>query len=383
MTPALRACLALAFVHQVAQYASRPLIPLLATDLGAGSMEVGLIAGAYSTVQLLFAIGAGKLVDRVGARLPALGGSLLLLVGVAGLTLAWHWALLLLLQMLAGLAHLYVQLGYQSIVTGEASGAQREYNVGLLTFLVSAGQSAGPLIGGWAAEFLGNAGGMWAATAVSAVGLGLAWFLPRRAGGTAKPRHAGSTWSLLKDRDIAKAVYVGVAVLFAMDVLTTYFPLYAQQAGLSAGAIGLALTVRGAATMAVRPFMGRILGRFGRQAVVIGSLIAGGGSIMLYGIWTNLWVVLAVSALAGLALGLAQPLTIVMVTDAASEEQRGMALGLRLMGNRLGQAVSPVLFGFLATGLGLAPVFWISGGLLAASAALGRRGAPRGTPAAG
>lgn len=373
MSPTVRVVLALAFIHQVAQYASRPLVPLLAADLGSGSLEVGLIAGAYSTVQLVLALSAGLLVDKIGPRPPAVWGSVALLVGLAGLPFAGHWAVILVLQALAGLAHLYVQVSYQSLVTGQASGAQREHNVGLLTFLVSAGQSAGPIVGGWAAEFLGNGDGMWVAVGLSAVGVALALLLPKQVGGAAKHGTGGSTWGLLRDREISRAVYIGVAVLFAMDVLTTYFPLYAQQAGLSATAIGLALTVRGAASMVVRPFMGYILALLGRQAVVVGSLVAGGLSIALYGVWSDLWIVLVVSALAGLALGLAQPLTMVMVTDAAGEHQRGAALGLRLMGNRLGQAVSPVVFGFLATGFGLAPVFWISGGLLAGSAWLGTR----------
>lgn len=111
--------------------------------------------------------------------------------------------------------------------------------------------------------------------------------------------------------------------------------------------------------------------------MAVGSQALGGISIALYGLWTQSTVVMIISVVVGATLGLAQPLTMIMVTEATSEEQRGQALALRLMGNRFGQAVSPILFGFLATGLGLAPVFWISGGVLALSSWFGLPPRPR------
>jgi MFS family permease len=375
MKRALWTVLALAFVHQVAQYASRPLISLLASDLGASSVQIGLIAGAFSTVQLVLALAAGQLADRAGSRTAALWGSLALVVGLGFLPFAGNWTLVLVLQVFAGLAHLYVQVGYQSLVTGMASGAQRENNVGLLTFIVSAGQSVGPIVGGWIDGAAGHRTSLTVSAALAVLGLALALVLPRNAGAGSgrgsKPVAAGSIWELLRTPTVSSAIYVGVAVLFATDVLTTYFPLYGQEIGLTPVAIGLALSVRSAASMVVRPIMGYIIRLVGRVAVVVSSLSLGGISIALYGLSTQVPVVMVVSAVAGLALGLAQPLTMVMVTDAAREEQRGQALALRLMGNRFGQAVSPILFGILATGLGLAPVFWISGGVLALSAYFG------------
>ena len=66
-----------------------------------------------------------------------------------------------------------------------------------------------------------------------------------------------------------------------------------------------------------------------------------------------------------------------LLVEAAGDDgvrgQRGQVLALRVMGNYFGQSVSPVVFGLLGSLIGLAPVFWISGSILALSAGLTRQ----------
>ncbi len=369
---------ALGCIQQMAQFATRPLVSLRASELGASNVQVGFIAGGLNLVQLVLALTAGRVSDEHSPKTAAILGSIALFIGLTGLPFATHWSALLLLQTLTGVGQLFGQVGYQSQVTLGATGARREDYVGLLFFIVAAGQSIGPLVGGWISDTWGLRAAFFAGSALSAVALFLAFLMPARsrnsaaavAAGAARVQTAGGMWStfaLLREPMVSSAIYIGVAALFAMDVLTTYFPLYGKQIGLSTTTIGLALSLRNGSTTVIRPFMGRLTRLFGRPALLVASLVVGGLGIALFGVGRHVAAIVLIALLAGFGLGLAQPLTMVMVSEATDEDRRGQALALRLMGNRLGQSASPVLFGFLSTWLGLAPVFWISGAVLAVS----------------
>ena len=72
-----------------------------------------------------------------------------------------------------------------------------------------------------------------------------------------------------------------------------------------------------------------------------------------------------VLVLAGLSLGIGQPLSMSVVSVAAAEGTRGTWMSIRLLGNRLGQAVIPVGVGMFATGFGAPGVFVVLGSTMA------------------
>ncbi len=55
---------------------SRVVASLLALNLGAGPMLIGVLIAAYSIFQLAFALVVGRISDRYGSRRPMLGGTI-------------------------------------------------------------------------------------------------------------------------------------------------------------------------------------------------------------------------------------------------------------------------------------------------------------------
>jgi MFS family permease len=62
-------------------------------------------------------------------------------------------------------------------------------------------------------------------------------------------------------------------------------------------------------------------------------------------------------AIAGFALGVGQPLTMSLVSQATAPTDRAMAVSARLTGNRVGQFIVPALAGLLAASAGVSAVF--------------------------
>jgi MFS family permease len=78
---------------------------------------------------------------------------------------------------------------------------------------------------------------------------------------------------------------------------------------------------------------------------------------------------LAVNAvLVGIGLGLALPLSMATVSEGVASEDRGIAMGIRLTGNRLAQLINPVFFGLIAQSSSLGVSFVSGGFMLFASA---------------
>ena len=63
----------------------------------------------------------------------------------------------------------------------------------------------------------------------------------------------------------------------------------------------------------------------------------------------------------GMGLGIAQPITLVMLMDSVDESSRGAALGVRMFGHRLGQLFLPLAIGGIAGLIGMNGAWVISG----------------------
>ena len=164
------------------------------------------------------------------------------------------------------------------------------------------------------------------------------------------------------------ALTAGVVALTAVDLLVAYLPAYGVERGISPQDIGILLGVLALAQMVSRLFLGRLLARFSHAAIVIGSVLIAG--LVLPFLIPSLGVplLLVVMTVAGLALGLAQPMTLVWVAIATPPENRGMAMGVRMSGNRLGQLIVPVAVGATAGQFGVSAIFATVSGMLVAAA---------------
>ena len=79
ITPFLMLCL-IGFLSFLSSYLRMPVLPLYAATLGAGTVQVGIINGAYMLTAGLFSIPSGLLADRIGRIMPITLGILAMAV---------------------------------------------------------------------------------------------------------------------------------------------------------------------------------------------------------------------------------------------------------------------------------------------------------------
>jgi MFS family permease len=256
-------------------------------------------------------------------------------------------------------------VGQQALVANHTLTERYDAAFGHYTFATSLGQALGPglivLLGGEGA--VPRTGAIFAATvALTVVLVVLSWFV--RAGRVehvATGRDAGgSLKKLVRKRGLLRALAVSSVVLAAVDITLVYLPALGAERGIAAGTVGVLLTVRAAASMTSRLFLGRLVTWMGRRRLLLGSLGLSAGSLALVVVPMPSWLLGVVIALAGLGLGACQPLTMSWLAETTPPGLRGTAMSLRLTGNRFGQVVVPTVAGMLAVGTGAAGVLGVT-----------------------
>lgn len=362
----------------------RPAISYAALDLGVAPEWLGLIAGSFALLPVLVVLPLGRLTDRRGTRGPMLAGALtmvtatVLLVAVGG-----SLPYLLLANVVLGFGQVVVMLCLQSGVATLWPSARRSGAYGWFAFATAFGQMLGPGV----LAAMGGSGntpnlspvyltGAVGSVAMVACAVAWAFFMPRP-DPRARRDHTPVRWrTAMKTPGLTAAVLTSLTVLAVLDLLSVYLPALGVEYGISVGVIGVLLTVRAAASMFSRAFMGALIKVLGERALLTGSLSIACISIALLPIEMPVWGLVVLMLLAGVGLGYAHPLTLAWVANAAAPEVRGTAISVRMLGNRIGQAALPVAAGVLTGSAGIVVVFWAIAAALGGLTLLSAR-APR------
>lgn len=372
--PWFMAVLFIASSTGMAVFGSRPLVSYKAIALGAGTVQLGLMAASFAGLAAALAVPIGRYVDRRGERVVLLGGLITLAVALTCISWTRSIAFLAVGQSLLGAGHVAVVLGCQGMVANRAPAEEHPQLIGAYTSATSIGQVLGPALAGAvvgsAAAALHSAGFFIIAGVATAIAIGLAWTLPRGR----PPRHdlsgrdkRHSVRQTMGRPGMPSAMVAGVTGLLAIDLFVTYLPAYGLARDEGPAVIGLALSALALCQLVVRFGMGRLLGWFSIKQLLGVSLVVPGLVTPLLMLPLSGWQIVAVMAVTGSALGICQPMSLALTIQSAPLAARGLAMGIRIAGNRLGVFVMPAVIGATAGQAGLAAVFGGLAGLLVAA----------------
>lgn len=379
--------LAATLTVQFAINASRPLASYQAIGLDASVAQLGLIATSFAIVGVVLAIPVGNAVDRTGSRRFVAGGSLLIAGGCFAHALTDSFLVIVALQLVFGAGLIFAAVGLQSLVASLGDPDRSEWRFGMFTATVSIGQVIGPLVGGALSEWSVAAGlapagdpfGARAAFAILAAIVAVAsiatFFLPASAPAAQRAERPaiklrGSVGQVMRAPSMVPAMWASMVVLCAIDVLAIYLPAIGIERGWSVGFVSLLLAVRAGASFAVRLALQVVVDRFGRRWPLIIMGVGAAAAIALLVAPLPDAGAIAVMAIAGLCLGLGQPMTMAWVARAAPPELTGTALSVRLAANRVGQMTIPLAIGLAAGVASTSVVFVILAALLVSASAV-------------
>ncbi|MFP3121893.1 MFS transporter [Ectobacillus funiculus] len=341
---------------------TRPVITLYASEMGATTFDIGILTAAYAFFPLIFAIQAGKIADTLGDRIPILVGSLGIIASmVFPYIFPSMWALYV-SQFLIGTSSVFIAVSAQNVLGNTATSANRDHYFSMLGMAVSLGALIGPVIGGYISEHFSYSTAFLVSALIGIIPFLFSFRIPTVIRGKKQENHSVlSSIKLLNIPILRSALISSALVLYSRDIFVAYFPLFAKNHGISNSMIGWIIAIQGFAMIIVRLILPKLLKMFGREKVLLLSIVVAGLAFLLIPLTTDMILLGLLSCLMGFGLGCGQPLSMTTTYNASPKSRTGEVLGLRLSTNRLSQLIAPVFFGLVGTWASVLSVFLISG----------------------
>ncbi|KAL1518955.1 hypothetical protein AB1Y20_003225 [Prymnesium parvum] len=351
-----------------------PLLPLLASELGASASSVGLALSAFGAARLLLNVPVGLAADRLhdGTRPLLVGGGLVTGLGTAACGVATDTSELLAARLVAGAGNACYLGAAQIHLSGELSTpATRARVLGANYSCLLLGVSAGPVLGGLLADCTGSLRAPWVCVAVLNLiaAAHAALQLPRRSGGGGAARQgrgaappAGSWKEIISTRFVVAGIAHAstfalrqggrnlLLALVAVDIFN-YSPrdlgfLFGAMALVDLAAVGSSSSradaVKDRRLVIVPAVIGASAGCAWVGAV---AALAQGGDWPVGSLHSFFLGGVAVWSLSTASLGPALP---AYVADLCPSAQRGLATALFRSCGDVGFVVTPVALGYLS-----------------------------------
>jgi len=287
-------------------------------------------------------------------------------------------------NVVAGTGLLLSAISAQGIIARRAEAADRDRAFGLFTVAASMGQLVGPLVSGMTAHRVASAAGgdspragLLSAAALAGLLVVVAVAYREQDGGVghtekgAAARVSGEGSSghtaisqMLTTRGMPPAMLASLALLTAVDLITAFLPVLAEERGLTPQTVGWLLALRALASIASRLLVARLAARWGRRLVLVASMAVAAAMLAVLPVVSVLGALIALMLVIGFMLGIGQPLTMSWVIGLVPERSRATALAVRLGANRVGQVLVPVAAGAVAGVAGTGGVFVLTASLL-------------------
>jgi len=361
---------------------SRLTLSLNALSLGASPLTVGVLMSLISALPMLLGVTSGRLVDRIGVRMPLIAATSFLIVAVV---LPGAFPGLVALHLTAagvGSAFALFHICVQHMVGEMSTVENRRDNFGWLALGFAISNFVGPTFAGISIDAFGHRATYCLLTLFAVVSLAV--ILRWRKSLTHTPHGARddqqrSAWELLRNAELRRVFLVSGMLAAAWDLFTFVMPIYGTAIGLSASTIGLILGSFAAATFIVRLSLPWLQRRVKEWPMITATFCIACVAYAILPMVETVPLLAAISFLLGLGLGATQPSIMALVYATAPTGRAGEAVGVRTVVLNASSTVLPLLFGGVGAAVGMLPVFWTMSGALAVGGWFSnrRRGAER------
>lgn len=343
--------------------------PLELIRQGHTAAALGLLMALFAVFPVMLAMPAGRLADRSGYHRPVYVGLGLCLVGALVGASSGHYLVLCAAAALVGAGSSIGMIALQRTAGRLASNATERLRIfSWIALAPSLANLAGPMLAG---VLIDLAGFRWAYAALALLPLMtlvMSRFVPRQAiqrlvaPGSA---HQATAWDLLRAPDFRRVLFVNWLITASWDAHAFALPILGHARGLSASAIAGVLAAYAVASAAVRGAIPFLAHRISQRWLMSGALLLTAGMFAVYPLMHTALAMALCAGTLGLGLGSVQPAVMATLHHVTPSTRHGEALGLRSMLLHGSTLVMPLTFGAMGAAVGVGPVFWLMGAVLA------------------
>jgi predicted MFS family arabinose efflux permease len=338
---------------------SKVVVSLLALDLGASQLLIGVLASLYAVLPLALGLYSGRLADTIGMRVPMLIGAALTAVAMLCGFLWQSLPALFATAILMGAAFVFYNVSIQNLAGAYGRPEQRARNFSILTVGYSMSTFLGPMIAGFSIDYAGHARAFLVFALLALIPLSVLTFYPRivevaieKSG--KKERRA---FDLLRDPPLRNVIIMSGLMVAAYELFGFYMPVFGHSVGLSASTIGLIMGTYATATFLTRFLLPFLLRSVRPQQVLFAFMLLAAAGFLLMPFLRDVYLIMLATFAIGVGLGVGQPISMTLSFNQSPAGRTGEVTGLRLTANNIARIVIPLTAGALGSAFGIVPVF--------------------------
>lgn len=310
-----------------------PVVPLYAKSLGIDTAHIGFINSAFFLMAGFLSFPLGLVSDRVGRKLLACLGMLVLTAASFMLYFSDTFVLMTLSYVFIGIGLAAFGPTMMSFVADISPLTHLGRSYGWYTTALYCGMSLGPAAGG----FIAHATDFLTVFLVSGVLVLVnfflvVFFLPKDpsspASGKERPKTTTVLVRLFKNRPLMGCWLLTLAGCFGLGMFMTFLPLHAENQGLNVSQIGLIFFAQGLVNGFSRIPLGYLSDTVrDRKILVVIGMIGFAAAMSGFGISRAMGHFMTFAFVMGLSMGLAFTSIGALIAETVDAESRGVAMG--------------------------------------------------------
>jgi MFS family permease len=336
-------------------------LPLHALHLGLDAFTVGIMMALWALCPMLIALYVGRLVDRIGPRVPMLAGTIGVVVSLLVPYFFPSIVALYVMSIAVGTAFQFFFVPTQGITGALGRPEDRARNYSLLSVGFSIASFLGPLIAGFSIDYLGHRTAYLMLAACPVLAVILLWVkggvLPRAAVATGEEKKKSSSFDLLRNAKLRNAIIASGLISVGWDLYLFFFPIYAHSIDLSASVIGVIISMFALAVFAIRVALPALAKKWTEFEILLYAIGFAGAALLLFPLFRDPILLGLASFILGLGCGVGQPMSMSLIYSLSPPGRASEGAGLRVTFNHFTHLVVPLAFGGIGTAFGFAPVF--------------------------
>ena len=335
-----------------------PIMALYATQLGARVTVVGLIIGLYSIANAPANIFFGRVIDRVGAKVPltfGLFGDALAMFLYSLCRTPFH---LILVRLFHGISGGIIGPATMSITAAHTTSQRGGRTMAFYGMSLAAATLVGYLVSATLASRLGYEFVFYVGALMLISGAVATLLLPTRTRRPLAPSESfkvelGRIVGLMKRKGLRASYSSVFAQYFAFGGVVTLLPLYLRSLGMEAFHVGMLLATFAITFIALQVPSGILSDKLGRRIPAAVGLCLCVVSLAILPTLEAFPILISVMVLYGASYALIFPSISAVVADYTAPDERGRATGIFHALLTLGVAIGAPVIGWAAEAIGI------------------------------
>ena len=171
------------------------------------------------------------------------------------------------------------------------------------------------------------------------------------------------------NRNTLILLFTMVVMMLGFGIIIPILPFFIELFGATGKDLGLLMAIFSVMQLIFSPFWGTFSDRVGRKPVLAIGVIGFGLANLFFALATELWMLYAARALAGILSAATFPTAMAYISDSTSEENRSAGMGIIGAAMGIGMVLGPGIGGLLA-GSSLSLPFFVAAGTAGLAAIL-------------